>query len=117
MTQILEKTQMDEFERLLEESFSKSYSVADIVEGSVMRKESEGYLISVKGGKTEAFLPNKEVSSEEVVVSLLSVSETVVVSEEVSLSEGVSLTVVSSVVVVTSGVVTAGFSSRPSTIE
>ena len=61
MTQTLDK--MDEFERLLEESFSKSYSVADIVEGTVLKKESEGYLVSVKGAKTEAFLPNKEISS------------------------------------------------------
>ena len=61
MTQTLDK--MDEFERLLEESFSKSYSVADIVEGTVLKKESDGYLVSVKGAKTEAFLPNKEISS------------------------------------------------------
>lgn len=61
MTQTLDK--MDEFERLLEESFSKSFSVADIVEGTVMKKENDGYLVSVKGAKTEAFLPIKEVSS------------------------------------------------------
>ena len=59
-----EKT-MDEFEQLLEETFSKSYSVADIVEGTVIRKEADGYLVSVKGIKTEAYLPNKEVSSSE----------------------------------------------------
>ena len=59
-----EKT-MDEFEQLLEETFSKSYSVADIVEGTVIRKETDGYLVSVKGIKTEAYLPNKEVSSTE----------------------------------------------------
>ena len=56
---------MDEFEQLLEETFSKSYSVADIVEGTVIRKEADGYLVSVKGIKTEAYLPNKEVSSSE----------------------------------------------------
>lgn len=38
MTTTLEKTSADEFERLLNESFSKSYSVADIVEGTVMKK-------------------------------------------------------------------------------
>ena len=59
-----EKT-MDEFEQLLEETFSKSYSVADIVEGTVIRKEADGYLVSVKGIKTEAYLPNKEVASSE----------------------------------------------------
>ena len=41
MTATLEKS-MDEFETLLEESFSKSYAVADIVEGTVMKKESDG---------------------------------------------------------------------------
>ena len=58
MTQVL-----DEFEKLLEESFSNGHSVADIVEGSVLRKDQDGYLISVRGAKTEAFLPNKEISS------------------------------------------------------
>ena len=52
---------LDEFEQLLEESFAKSNSVADIVEGTVIKKESEGWLISVKGAKMEAFLPNKEL--------------------------------------------------------
>ena len=52
---------LDEFEQLLEESFAKSNTVADIVEGTVIKKESEGYLISVKGAKMEAFLPNKEL--------------------------------------------------------
>ena len=57
----LEKT---EFEQLLEESFAKSNSVADIVEGIVIKKEQEGYLISVKGAKMEAYLSNKELSSD-----------------------------------------------------
>lgn len=43
MTQVL-----DEFEMLLEESFAKSNNVADIVEGTVIKKESEGYLVSVR---------------------------------------------------------------------
>ena len=60
MTQVL-----DEFEQLLEESFAKSNTVADIVEGTVIKKESEGYLVSVKGAKMEAFLPNKELSEGE----------------------------------------------------
>ena len=59
----LEKTK-DEFEMLLEETFSKTNTVADIVEGTVIKKENEGYLISVKGAKLEAFLPNKELSSD-----------------------------------------------------
>lgn len=56
-----EKTKVDEFEKLLEESFAKSYNVADIVEGIVIRKDQESYLISVKGAKTEAILPDKEI--------------------------------------------------------
>ena len=65
MTTTLEKTNMDEFEKLLNESFSKSYSVADIVEGTIMKRENDGYLVSVRGAKTEAFLPTKEISSTE----------------------------------------------------
>ena len=56
---------LDEFEKLLEESFSKGHSVADIVEGTVLKKDQDGYLISVRGAKTEAFLPNKEISAAE----------------------------------------------------
>ena len=59
MTQVL-----DEFEMLLEESFAKSNNVADIVEGTVIKKEAEGYLVSVKGAKMEAFLSNRELSSD-----------------------------------------------------
>ncbi len=58
-------TEQDEFIRLLEESFAKSYAVADIVEGTVIRKENEGFLVSIKGAKTEAFLPSREISSVE----------------------------------------------------
>ena len=56
---------LDDFEKLLEESFSKSHAVADIVEGTVLKKEKDGYLVSVHGTKTEAFLPEKEISSSE----------------------------------------------------
>ena len=64
MTQVL-----DEFEQLLEESFAKSNAVADIVEGTVIKKETDGYLVSVKGAKMEAFLPNKALpEGEELVV-------------------------------------------------
>ena len=57
------KTQLDEFEALLEETLSKTYTVADIVEGTILKKENGGYLVSVKGAKTEAFLPEKEISN------------------------------------------------------
>ena len=60
----MEKT-LDEFEQLLEDSLSKQHAVADIVEGTVMKKEADGYLVSVKGAKMEAYLPEKEVTSEE----------------------------------------------------
>lgn len=63
MTIVEEKTKMDEFEKLLEESFAKSYNVADIVDGIVIRKDKDGYLISVKGAKTEAILPEREMPS------------------------------------------------------
>ena len=33
------KAQLDDFESLLEETLSKTYSVADIVEGTVLKKE------------------------------------------------------------------------------
>ena len=59
----LEKTK-DEFEMLLDETFAKSNTVADIVEGTVIKKETDGYLVSVKGAKLEAFLPKKELSSD-----------------------------------------------------
>lgn len=54
--------QMDEFERLLEESFKSKLSVADVVRGMILRKENEGYLVDI-GSKSEAFLPNREVPS------------------------------------------------------
>ena len=60
----MEKT-LDEFEQLLEDSLAKQHAVADIVEGTVIKKENDGYLVSVKGAKMEAFLPAKEVSADE----------------------------------------------------
>lgn len=76
-----EKT-MDEFEKLLEESFSKQHAIADIVEGTVMKKESDGYLVSVKGAKMEAYLPNKELSSEEPTLEIGDEKEFYVLKEE-----------------------------------
>ena len=68
MTQTLD---LDDFEKLLEESFSKSHSVADIVEGTILRKDKDGYLVGIRGAKTEAFLPEKEIStSDDEVVNL-----------------------------------------------
>lgn len=81
-TTTLEKT--SEFERLLEESFAKSNTVADIVEGTILKKEQEGYLVSVRGVKTEAFLPLKEISNidESEVIAVGDVKEFYVLREE-----------------------------------
>ena len=57
--------QMDDFEKLLDETLSKTYTVADIVEGTVIKRENGGYLVSVKGAKTEAFLPDKEIGNKD----------------------------------------------------
>ena len=73
---------LDEFEQLLEESFAKSNTVADIVEGTVIRKENEGYLVSVKGAKMEAYLPNKELSSEAEELEVGDIREFYVLKEE-----------------------------------
>ena len=72
----------DEFEMLLEESFAKSNTVADIVEGTIIKKESDGYLVSVKGAKMEAFLPNRELSSDEETLEIGDVREFYVLKEE-----------------------------------
>ena len=72
----------DEFEMLLEESFAKSNTVADIVEGTVIKKEQDGYLVSVKGAKMEAFLPNRELSSDVEELEIGDVREFYVLKEE-----------------------------------
>ena len=72
----------DEFEMLLEESFAKTNSVADIVEGTVIKKEAEGYLVSVKGAKMEAFLSNRELSSDIDELEIGDVREFYVLKEE-----------------------------------
>jgi ribosomal protein S1 len=79
MTKTIDK--IDEFERLLEESFAKSSNVADIVEGTVIRKENDGWLVSVKGAKTEALLPQRELSGQET-VEIGDVKEFYIVREE-----------------------------------
>ena len=73
---------MDEFEQLLEESFAKSNSVADIVEGTIIKKEQEGYLVSVKGAKMEAYLPNKELSNDSEELEIGDIREFYVLKEE-----------------------------------
>ncbi len=77
--QTLEKS---EFEQLLEESFAKSNNVADIVEGTVIKKEQEGYLVSVKGAKMEAYLSDKELSSDTEELEIGDTREFYVLKEE-----------------------------------
>ena len=82
MTTTIEKP-MDEFEKLLEESFAKSHTVADIVEGTIIKKEQEGYLVCVKGAKTEAFLSKNEIPSDQIdSLEIGDVREFYVVKEE-----------------------------------
>ena len=73
---------LDEFEQLLEESFAKSNTVADIVEGTIIKKENEGYLVSVKGAKMEAFLPVRELSSDSEELEVGDIREFYVLKEE-----------------------------------
>ena len=54
--------QLDEFERLLNESFSKKFNVADVVEGRVVKREKDYFLIDI-GAKVEAILPDREVTN------------------------------------------------------
>ena len=72
----------DEFEMLLEESFAKANTVADIVEGTVIKKEQDGYLVSVKGAKMEAFLSNRELSSDIEELEIGDIREFYVLKEE-----------------------------------
>lgn len=62
MTQTLERPQIDEFERLLNESFSYEFKVAQVVEGTVVAKDNNNFLVDV-GSKTEAVLPFRELSN------------------------------------------------------
>ena len=54
--------QLDEFEKLLEESFTSKLSVADVVRGMLVKKENDGYLVDI-GAKSEGFLPVREIPS------------------------------------------------------
>ena len=64
MTKTVEQTnhQMDEFEKLLNESYSHKFEVADVIKGIVVKRENDGYLIDI-GAKSEAFLPDREISN------------------------------------------------------
>ena len=51
-----------EFEQLLLNSYTYKINVADVVKGVIVKKEKDGYLVDI-GAKTEAFLPNREISN------------------------------------------------------
>ena len=63
MTNVM--NEQDEFVRLLEESYNYKFSVADVVKGIVIKQENDGFLVDI-GAKTEAFLPNKEITNNQV---------------------------------------------------
>ena len=63
MTKLMEKNQLnDEFEMLLNKQFEKSLDVAQVVEGRILKRENDGYLVDI-GAKTEAFLPDREITN------------------------------------------------------
>ena len=68
-------TETQDFEKLLQESFAKSHNVADIVDGIIIKREKDGYLVSVKGAKTEAFLPDNEIPSTDAEQSSLEIGD------------------------------------------
>ena len=53
---------MDEFEKLLNEQFSYTFNVADIIQGVVVKRDKNGFLVDI-GAKSEAFLPDKEITA------------------------------------------------------
>ena len=57
-----ESISREEFEKMLEDSYTYKLNVADVVKGVVVKKEKDGYLVDI-GAKTEAFLPKREVSN------------------------------------------------------
>jgi small subunit ribosomal protein S1 len=60
--QQLEGNLKTEFEKLLQESFKYKFEQGDIVTGNVVRIERDGILVDV-GGKSEGFVPIKELSN------------------------------------------------------
>ena len=53
---------MDEFEKLLNEQFSYTFNVADIIQGVVVKRDKTGFLVDI-GAKSEAYLPDKEITA------------------------------------------------------
>ena len=55
-----EQMSAEEFEQMLQDSYTYKLNVAHVVKGVAVKKEKDGYLVDI-GAKTEAFLPIKEV--------------------------------------------------------
>lgn len=68
---------MNEFERLLNQSFDYNFKVADVVKGTVVKIDKGGIFVDI-GSKTEAFLPFKELSN----VPFANASDVVSVGDE-----------------------------------
>lgn len=55
------RPELDEFEQLLEDSFQAKLSVADVVQGTIVKRDKEGFMVDICS-KCEAFLPDREIS-------------------------------------------------------
>jgi len=77
---------LSEFERLLRDSFDYNFKVADVVKGTIVKVEKNQLLVDI-GGKTEAYIPYKEISNlpfenAEDIVSVGEVKEFYILREE-----------------------------------
>lgn len=62
MVQAVQTLEINEFERLLNESYGYNFKVAEVVMGTVVKIEKTGILVDI-GSKTEAIIPLKELSN------------------------------------------------------
>lgn len=53
---------IDEFERLLNESFDYSFKIGEVIEGTILAADKNGLMVDV-GAKSEAVVPFKEISN------------------------------------------------------
>ena len=75
----------DDFVKLLEESYSYKFSVADTVKGIVVKKDKNGWLVDI-GAKSEAFLSEREIGATDE-VKLGEIKEFYIVREETDKEE------------------------------
>ncbi|MEI7473277.1 MAG: S1 RNA-binding domain-containing protein [bacterium] len=62
MAQAVQELEVNDFERLLNESYGYNFKVAEVVMGTVVKIEKTGVLVDI-GSKTEAIVPLKELSN------------------------------------------------------